>query len=107
MNETNTTSLVSVCLKRTNVYSTVILKSNIRVVPFKYIADEQKHKGTGDGDVEMRCFGVDPSLLVLKVRPRQVDRQPDIVAPEPLVECDKHLCTLSEHKDTESLRGKD
>lgn len=53
----------------------------------------------------MRRFGIDPPVLVLEVRPRQVDRQPDVVAPEPLVQGDKHLRAAAAREDTESLTG--
>lgn len=65
-------------------------QEKVWISPLKQVSDEQEGEGVGDGDVEVRGFGVDPALAVLQVGPGQVDGQPDSVPPEPLVQRVQH-----------------
>lgn len=60
------------------------------ILPFKQISDEQEGKGVGDNDVKMGGFGIDPTLPVFQVSPRQVDGQPNSVPPEPFIQRVEH-----------------
>lgn len=65
----------------------ISIKVHFCFLPFTEESDDQQHKSIWDCGIQLVWFRKDKSITVYKICPRAVDGHPDILPPEPAVEC--------------------